>query len=112
MKPRKKKTPSYDLCDVKYLVLMGRRVGTTKGLSWLLNHGFEADLAWEIVLSLEEAEFVESLSPKLEGGPWADVYRSVFQNEQLRETFYVKFIVEGQTLSLTLLSCKEWGFSS
>ncbi|CVH79240.1 mRNA interferase MqsR [Coriobacteriaceae bacterium CHKCI002] len=107
---KKRRIPHYDLFLVKRLINEGRYFETKKSLRWLATHGYDQSIAKRIILSLDEAEFVESLPPPREGGTWADVYRCSYEDEEIEGTFYVKFILSEDMLVVVLMSCKEWGY--
>lgn len=107
---KRKSSTHYELSEAKGLVRLGRYIDTKKSTSWLRNHGYAPGKAKDVVLSLRESEFVESLPPSKEGGCWADVYRCRFEDEDLATWLYVKFCIEDEAFVLVLLSCKEWGY--
>lgn len=106
----KRNFPEYDLGLVKSLASSGRVSLTKKGTGWLRNHGYSPRKAIDFVLSLDEGEYVETLLPSREGGLPADVYRCCYGDGELEGEFYVKFLVESQSLVVVVLSCKEWGY--
>lgn len=106
----KRTSLEYDLGLVKSLVSSGRVSLTKKGTSWLRNHGYSPRKAIEFVLSLDENEYVETLLPDREGGLLADVYRCRYSDDEIDGEFYVKFLIESQSLVAVVLSSKEWGY--
>jgi hypothetical protein len=104
-------TPHYDLELVKSLTSTGNAIPTKKGRQWLENHGYVSGKVEDVILSLVTEEFIKSLAPKEAWQQWADVYKCEYEDDELCETLYVKFVVEnldGETV--VVMSCKPWGY--
>ena len=112
---RERRSPSYDLREVKDMVAKDAVLVRRRPERFVINH-FGAlgvkDICKRVVEAIEEGDFYKSVELEFVPGEWADVYRGVraIDLEDGGDGWYVKFAIVGGEALVSFLSLNWDGY--